>query len=210
VRPATVVALLACAVAGCTVGPDYRRPELPVPPAFRGLGPENPLDAGSIGNLTWWALFQDEALQSLLRRALEANYDVRVAAARIMEARAQVTIARSAQFPDVRASGSAQYTHIEGPRSQLQFKDSFVPLGSLDLAYEADLWGRYRRGTEAARAELLGSEYGRRFVMTTLVTDVASLYFQLRSLDLQRGAPSRRAPTRYAWSSSVRRVASRP
>ena len=184
-RRAAVVAVLACAVAGCTVGPDYRRPALPVPSEFRSLGPENPVDVGSIGDLKWWALFQDEALQSLLRRALEANYDVRIAAARIMQARAQVTIARSFQFPELRASGSAPYTHIQGGRDTLQFRDTFAPLGSLDLAYEADLWGRYRRGTEAARAELLASEYGRRFVMTALVSDVATLYFQLRSFDLQ-------------------------
>ena len=184
-RRVMLVGALALATTACTVGPNYRRPPLPGPAEFRSLGPENPVDVLSIGDLGWWALFQDEALQSLLRRALEANYDVRIAAARIMQARAQVTIARSFQFPELRASGSAPYTHIEGGRSTLQFRDTFAPIGSLDLAYEADLWGRYRRGTEAARAELLSSEYGRRFVMTTLVSDVATLYFQLRSLDLQ-------------------------
>jgi multidrug efflux system outer membrane protein len=185
VRRTLALAVLGLAVAGCTLGPNYRRPELPVPPAFRGLGPDDPVDTGSIGDLRWWALFEDDALQSLIRRALEANYDLGVAAARILEARAQVTIARSLQYPDVRASGSAPYTRIEGDRSPLQIRDAFEPLGGLDLAYEADLWGRYRRGTEAARADLLASEHGRRFVITTLVSDVATLYFQLRALDLQ-------------------------
>jgi multidrug efflux system outer membrane protein len=194
VRRLVLVATLGLATTACTLGPNYRRPPLPVPAEFRGLGPENPVDAGSVGDLGWWALFKDEALQALLRRALEANYDVRVAAARILEARARVTIARSFQFPEVRASASAPYVHIQGSPDSLQFKDVFAPAAGLDLTYEADLWGRYRRGTEAARAELLSSEYGRRFVMTSLVSDVATLYFQLRSLDLQL-AISRRTLT---------------
>lgn len=195
-RRALVLGALALVAAGCTLGPNYKRPELPVPPAFRSLGPENPLGAGSLGDLTWWTLFQDDALQSLIRRTLEANYDVRVAAARILDSRAQVTIARSFQFPEVRASGSAPYTRVEGNRSPLQVRESFAPAGGLDLAYEADLWGRFRRGTEAARAELLASEHGRRFVMTTLVSDVATLYFQLRSLDLQLEIARRTLATR--------------
>jgi outer membrane protein, multidrug efflux system len=172
-------------LAGCTLGPNYQRPELPVPPAFRSVGPENATGPGSIGDLAWWALFQDDVLQSLIRTALAANYDVRVAATRILDARAQVTIARSVQFPEVRASGSSSYSRIEGNRSPLQAQETIAPIGSLDLSYELDLWGRYRRGTEAARAELLASEDGRRFVMTTLVSDLATFYFQLRSLDLQ-------------------------
>ena len=193
-RRFVLVAALGLATTACTLGPDYRRPPLPVPAEFRGLGPENPVDAGSIGDLSWWALFDDQALQALLRRALQANYDVRVAAARILDARARVTIARSFQFPDVRASATAPYTHIQGAPDSLQFRDVFAPAAGLDLAYEADLWGRYRRGTEAARAELLATEYGRRFVMTTLVSDVATLYFDLRTLDLQL-AISRRTLT---------------
>jgi multidrug efflux system outer membrane protein len=185
VKRALVLISAALTLVSCTLGPNYTRPALPVPPAFRSVGPENPSGPGSIGDLAWWALFQDEALQSLIRAALVANYDVRVAAARILDARAQVTIARSFQFPEARASGSASYSRIEGDRSPLQTQETFAPLASLDLSYEADLWGRFRRGTEAARAELLASEDARRFVMTTLVSDLATLYFELRALDLQ-------------------------
>jgi multidrug efflux system outer membrane protein len=186
VRRALALSVVAVAVAGCALGPDYKRPELPVPPTFRGLGPENPAVAKSIGDLAWWDLFQDEALKSLIRRAIEANYDVRIAAARILDARAQVTVAQSFQFPEARASGSAPYTRTQGPLAPGQFKETATPLGTLDLGYEADLWGRFRRGTEAARAEMLATEDGRRFVLISLVSDTATLYFQLRSLDLQR------------------------
>jgi multidrug efflux system outer membrane protein len=185
VKQALILISAALTLVSCTLGPNYRRPEVEVPPAFRGLGPEIPAGPGSIGDLGWWVLFQDDALQSLIRTALAANYDVLVAAQRILDARAQVTIARSFQFPTASASGSAPYTRIEGSLSPLQARETFSPLGSLDFAYEADLWGRYRRGTEAARADLLASEDARRFVMNTLVSDVATLYFQLRSLDLQ-------------------------
>jgi outer membrane protein, multidrug efflux system len=180
-------ALLAAAllVAGCTVGPDYRRPDVPVPPDFRGRAPDAPMGTASLGDVAWWEIFQDETLQSLIRIALVENYDLRIAAARVLDARAQVTITRSFQFPDVSASASAPYQRISGDRSQLQFKESFSPLGTLDLAWEIDLWGRLRRATEAARADLLGAEELRLFVVTTLVSDVATAYFQLRQLDLQ-------------------------
>jgi len=165
----------------CTVGPDYRRPAYPVPPAFRGQGSEDP--AQSVGDLAWWRIFQDETLQQLIRSALGENYDLRIAAARILDARAQVTITRSFQFPEINASGSAFYQHIEGKRTLFQPKDQFGPVAGFDLAFEIDFWGRWRRATEAARADLLASEEARRFVLSTLVSDLAAAYFQLRSLD---------------------------
>src|SRR5262249_5836074 len=148
-------ALLATAVllVGCTVGPDYQRPELSVPPAFRGVDPNAPATPESVGDLAWWQLFQDETLQALIRASLVENYDVRIAAARILDARAQVTIARSFQFPEVNASASAPYERTFGDRTPLQFQETFSPLGTLDLSWELDLWGRLRRATEAARAD---------------------------------------------------------
>jgi multidrug efflux system outer membrane protein len=180
-------ALLAAAflLAGCTVGPDYRRPELPVPPDFRGQAPDTAPGEASIGDLAWWQIFQDETLQSLIRAALAENYDLRVAAARVLDARAQVTVTGSFQVPDVSASASAPYTRITEDRGPLQFEETFSPLATLDLFWEIDLWGRLRRATEAARADLLASEDVRRFVLTTLVSDVATAYFQLRELDLE-------------------------
>ena len=173
------------ALGACTVGPDYRRPDYAAPPAFRGVVAGDPAGPVSMGDLVWWQVFQDDALQSLIRIALAESYDLRIAATRVLDARALVTVARSFQFPAADASGSALYERIQGDRAPTQAKDRFVPVGGLDLSYELDLWGRFRRGTEAARADLLATEAARRFVVTTLVSDVATAYFQLRSLDLE-------------------------
>jgi multidrug efflux system outer membrane protein len=167
------------------VGPDYRRPELQTPAEFRGQAPDAPAGAESLGDVAWWQIFQDETLQSLIRTALVENYDLRIATARILDARARVTFNRSFQFPDLSASASAEYTRIYGDRAPTQFKEAFSPLGTFDLFWEIDFWGRFRRATEAARADLLATESARRFVMTTLVSDVATAYFQLRELDLE-------------------------
>src|SRR5207247_1155819 len=122
---------------------------------------------------------------------LRENQDLRAAAARVLEGRALVTIARSFQFPFVNASASGTWSHIEGRRSSLQFQDALVGTGGFDVGFEIDFWGRFRRGTEAARAALLATQEARRVVVTTLVSDVASTYFFLRALDLERDiAPS--------------------
>jgi multidrug efflux system outer membrane protein len=180
-------ALLAVAfvLAGCAVGPDYSRPKLPVPPDFRGQSPDAPVSEQSIGDLAWWEVFQDDTLKKLLRTALDENYDLRIAAARVLDARAQVTVTRSFQFPDVTGNASAAYTRLFGDLSSTQQKSLFAPVGTLDLAWELDLWGRLRRATEAARGDLLATEDARRFVMSTLISDVATAYFQLRELDLE-------------------------
>jgi multidrug efflux system outer membrane protein len=168
-------------LAACTLGPDYKRPEVSAPPEFRAA--MTPPDQPSLGDLGWWQLYPDETLQVLIREALASNYDVRVAAARVLDARAQATIARSFQFPEARGVASAPYQRVEGQLATGQFRETFAPSGGLDFGYEFDFWGRFRRGTEAARAELVATEYGRRFVMTTLISDLASAYFTLRALD---------------------------
>jgi multidrug efflux system outer membrane protein len=183
VRRALALAAIGLLAAGCTVGPDYRRPEATVPVEYRGLGPANPPGAGSLGDLPWWDLFGDPVLQELIHEAIRQNYDLRVAAARILDARAQVTVARSFQFPELNGRGSAPYQKIEGDTGPFQIGESFTPAAGIDLVFEIDFWGRFRRGTEAARAELLASESARRVVMATLVTDVATTYFNLRDLD---------------------------
>ena len=174
-------------LAGCTVGPNYRRPEVSVPPDFRGRQADVPAGAASLADIAWWELFGDETLVSLIRTALVENYDLRIAVARVLDARAQVTIARSFQFPELSGAASAPYTRITGDRAPVptEFKETFNPLGTLDLFWEIDLWGRLRRATEAARADLLASADAQRFVVTTLVSDVATAYFQLRELDLE-------------------------
>jgi multidrug efflux system outer membrane protein len=172
-------------LAACTVGPDYRRPEVATPADFRGRAPDAAPGAESLGDVAWWQVFQDEALHSLIRTALAENYDVRLAAARVLDARARVTIERSFQFPDVSASASAPYVRLSGDRAPTQEAETFSPLGTLDLAWEIDLWGRLRRATEAARADLLASAEARRFVISTLVSDVTTAYLQLRELDAE-------------------------
>ena len=173
--------VVALVLVGCTVGPDYRRPAVPAPADFRGA--LAPAAAASLGDLAWWQMFADESLQSLIGEAVTRNYDVQIAATRILAARAQVTIARSGQFPDVNASAGATYSRTEGQLSPVQSREIIAPSGGLDFSFEIDLWGRFRRGTEAARADLLATEEARHFVLTTLVSDIASAYFLMRSLD---------------------------
>ena len=182
-RARAALGLLGLVVAGCTVGPDYKRPESTPPAEFRGLGPANPPGAASLGDLKWWEVFGDPVLQDLIREAIARNYDLRVAAQRILEARAQVTIARSFQFPQLDGSGSAQYSNIQGQLQPVQVGEAFAPAAGLDLSFEIDFWGRFRRATEAARADLFATEAARAVVMVTLVSDVAGNYLTLRGLD---------------------------
>ena len=180
--PLTAGLLAAALTLGaCTVGPDYVRPTYPTPATFRGQ--ETPPAEPSFADLEWWRVFNDATLHDLIRVALRENYDVRIAAARILDARAQVVISRSFQFPEVNHRASAIYNRIEGDRSPIQPREDFQPLAGFDLGWELDFFGRFRRATESARAELVASEEARRFVFTTLVADLATAYFQLRSLD---------------------------
>jgi len=176
------VAALATIAGACTVGPDYKRPVVETPAAYRGVDAAATGDAPSLADQEWSALFQDEALQSLIRRALAQGYDVRVAAARVLEAQAQLGVTRADQFPTV--SGQAS---VVGQRGSSATNSASRTVAGTQLqvtsAWQLDFWGRYRRATEAARAELLASEWGRRAVMTTIVSEVAQGYFRLRMLD---------------------------
>jgi multidrug efflux system outer membrane protein len=171
---------------GCTVGPNYKRPAITVPESYRGLATEEAAKAetASLGDLKWWEVFQDEQLQALIRSALQQNYDVRIAAVRIFQAQAQLGITRSNQFPSASAGGdiTSQRT-AKSPRFP-EFEETSGQV-TLSASWEIDFWGKYRRATEAARANLLASEWGRRAVITTLVSNIGSAYFQLRALDLQ-------------------------
>jgi multidrug efflux system outer membrane protein len=140
--------------------------------------------AESLGDQKWWEVFQDKQLQSLIHTALEQNYDVRIAATRILEARAQLGITRADQLPSV--NGEALAVNERNPKTKLfrQYETSANQL-DLSLEWELDFWGKYRRATEAARANLLATEWARKAIIGTLVRDVATAYFQLRSLDLQ-------------------------
>lgn len=189
------VSAAALLLGGCAVGPNYKRPDATPPAQFRGAAPGSPPDAPadiatSLADTKWFDVFQDEKLTSLVRTALDQNYDLRIASARVLEARAQLGITRSEQFPAL--GGSAQVTTQKGSSVG---SIVFIPKGTnLDVTYhqegftlgwELDVWGRIRRLNEAARAQYLASEEGRRGVITTLIGDVTSGYFNLREADLE-------------------------
>jgi multidrug efflux system outer membrane protein len=154
-----------------------------LPNAYRGA---TAAPAPSVGDLAWWELFEDPALQELIRATLAANHDLQIAVTRILQAQAQVTIARSQLWPTVNALAEAPYyrlTGAEGNRPPNLPREVFAPMGGVTVSWELDLWGRLRRATESARADLLATEEARRGVVTTLIAEVAQAYFDLRGLD---------------------------
>jgi outer membrane protein, multidrug efflux system len=189
-----VLGMTALAVTGCTVGPNYKRPAVDVPASYRqALAPDVAPAAAvpSIGEEPWVAIFQDPVLQRLVGEALQNNLDLRIAAQRVLEAQAQVGVTRSQQLPSVNAGGS--YTAFQIPSALAGNNSAGTPANSFfngggpsaSAAWNLDFWGLYRRQTEAARAELLASEWGQRATRTALVQGVAEAYFELRSLDAQ-------------------------
>lgn len=187
---AIAVLIATVGLTSCTVGPNYHRPAVQVPQAFRAPEPLPPPQAASFADLKWWQVFQDEDLQRLVKTALVDNYDLRDAVAHVEEARANLGITRSNQFPQVGASGDIQFTRLSRngqfplPASFVQSQNRNWGEASLNLlSYEVDLWGRLRRATEEARANLLSADENRKAVVTTLVSDVATQYFTLRELD---------------------------
>jgi multidrug efflux system outer membrane protein len=195
VAQAAIAGLLTFMVMGCNVGPNYKRPAASTPQNFRGaLAPEiaPPAQAEpSLGDQQWSTVFQDAVLQRLVTEALQNNLDLRIAAQRVLEARAQVGIARSQQLPSV--SAGASYSAIQIPSSLAGNNSNGTPATSFfdgggfsaSAAWNLDFWGMYRRQSEAARAELLASRWAQRATRTSLVQQVAEAYFQLRSLDAQ-------------------------
>jgi outer membrane protein, multidrug efflux system len=186
VRRLAAVSLIMLLTSGCAVGPNYKRPSVTVPGTYRGAMPqETPQPAAeSLGDQKWWELFQDKQLQDLIHIALQQNYDIRIAATRILEAQAQVGITRADQLPAINARAEA----VNQRSARSKFFPAFETSANqvdLSLAWELDFWGKYRRATESARATLLATQWAREAVISTLVSDVAAAYFQLRELDLQ-------------------------
>jgi multidrug efflux system outer membrane protein len=175
-------AMFCCALLlSCAVGPKYHRPAVQTPTAFRDIpSSQQQAQAASYADLPWWQVFQDPRLQELIRTALNQNYDLRLATERINTARAQVTVTRSSLFPQVAANANFN----GGKDGATRFKYNFLTLVG-DAAFQLDLFGRLRRATEAARAQLLATEDARQTVILTLVSDLASNYFTLLQLDLQ-------------------------
>jgi outer membrane protein, multidrug efflux system len=211
-RKQSIAAALGAAtllLSGCTVGPKYQRPAIDTPTVYRSTETngntqtsQTPRDpngtplpgqsnapastALSLGDEKWWEVFGDPQLQELIRTALKQNYDVRIAAERVLESQAQLGITRSQQFPQLNAGGG--YTAQRYPSAQFGGLGSFVThLGQLGLSssWNLDFWGQYRNATKAARAQLLANQWAQRGVMDTLILNVATGYFQLRTLDLE-------------------------
>jgi len=183
---ATALALLV--LASCAVGPNYKRPTVDTPAEFRGAG--TPATPQSLADTKWFDLFQDPVLTQIVTTALEKNFDLRIAAERVLQARAQLGSTRSALFPSLDAAGEFSANRVSSAGSV-----AFIPLGTnLDVSYtqvgfslgwELDVWGRLRRLTESARAQYLATEEARHGVIATLVADVTATYFSLRELDLE-------------------------
>ncbi len=205
-RPYLTLAGLTLAFAGtigCAVGPNYKRPSVDVPVTYRGAqaeqSPATPdattsdaveqrqpaqLPCRSLGDEKWWDVFQDPQLQALIRTALKNNYDVRIAATRVLQAQAQVGITRANQLPTLSAGGNitSQRSPQLGPIPSYELTQGEV---TASAAWDLDFWGKYRRATEAARAKLLANEWAQKEVMSSLVANLATAYFQLRQYDLE-------------------------
>jgi NodT family efflux transporter outer membrane factor (OMF) lipoprotein len=185
-----LVSALVLFLSGCAVGPNYKRPAIEVPPEFRTPKPNPPSGVVSLADTKWFDVFQDDVLRQLIRTALRQNFDLRVAAERVLEARARLGIQRSALFPQIDAAGT-----FNAERASLIGANRFLPSGAdlaasftqagFSLSWELDVWGRLRRLNESARAQYLATEAARLGVVTTLVSDVATAYFNLRELDLE-------------------------
>ena len=187
-KPIVVTLCVALALSSCAMGPNYKRPSAQVPVEFRGA--EGPATPQSLADLNWFDLFEDDVLKQLVSTALEQNFDLRIAAERVLQARAQLGITRSDQFPTVGASaefvanrGSSAGSIVFIPRGT-NLDVSYTQVG-FTLGWELDLWGRLRRLTESARAQYLATEEARHGVVTSLISDVTQTYFALRELDLE-------------------------
>ena len=193
-RHGAATACAALLAAACTLGPDYQRPEQQIPAAYRFQA-----DAArdSFADQGWWQVYHDPTLQALIRQALDNNLDVRIAAARIDQARATLGSTRLQQLPQISASAGVQRART----SQQELPPGTPPISNVfsvdgSLSYEFDFWGKYRRGTEAAKAELLSSEFSKQDVMAGLVSSVATAYFTLLTLDEQLAITQHTVETR--------------
>ena len=175
-RRTVLIACVAGALTGCTVGPNYKRPDVQVPAQFR-RGEPQPSQA-SLGDTKWFDLFLDETLRGLIQESLKANYDIHIAAQRVLEGQGQLTATRSALFPHLDGQTAATRNGVSSPIDSSG--------GAFGIAsWEIDLFGKLRRATEAARADLLSVEENQKGVMQALIAEVATAYFDLREYDAE-------------------------
>lgn len=177
--------------AACALGPNYKRPDVAVPTAYK-----EPAPAGeSVANVPWWELFKDETLKGLIREALQNNRDLKEALARINEARAALGYTKADQWPSFGYMGRGSKANLYSPNFLYPLAPRHFPayaditsedlIVSADVSFQVDLWGRLRRSTESSRAQLMASEEAYRTVTITLVSDVATTYLLMRQLDAQ-------------------------
>jgi len=180
-----LLSLLALAFGGCTVGPNYVRPAVDTPPSWRITDAE----AMDLANTAWWGQFDDPVLDNLVRVALRENLDLQIAAARVDEFAGRYGFVRADLFPQAGANAAAGRQRFTKETGNTNSPGTNFTLnsysGTLGATWELDVWGRIRRATEAARADLVGSEEGRRAVILSLVGSVAGSYVNLRDLDRQ-------------------------
>lgn len=182
VRPLRALGLAVLALtasSGCAVGPNYHRPKMQLPPDFRFA--KNPTNVASVADLPWWEVFRDDALQALLREALENNFDLRIAVARVEQSRALARAAGAQLLPGIGVMGAAAYADSTAS----PFGGATVYAGSILASWEPDVFGGLRRSAEQARASYFASEEARRNVWLTVQADVAQSYFRLLALDLE-------------------------
>jgi outer membrane protein, multidrug efflux system len=177
-----MTALLLLPLSACKVGPNYKRPVLSVPDQYRGLTPDlgNHSTAQPFAEMKWQSVFQDEVLQNLIKEALTNNYNIRIAATHILQAQASLGVTRSNQLPTLTGTFG-----IQNEQSIINRGSPTYDTAGLQLNYMVDFWGQFRRATEAARANLLGTRYAQHIVETTLISDVANAYYLLRQYDSQ-------------------------
>ena len=168
-------------LAGCAIGPDYKRPPVVEPPTFRG---QVTTEAASLADAPWWDVFRDPILNDLLREALQNNYDVAIAAARVREARAAFVATRSDLYPSLDYDASVSRSKVGAAGGPVPSATT-LHSARMEMSWELDIWGRIRRATEASRATLFATEDARRGVWLTLVSDLAQRYFELLALDVQ-------------------------
>jgi multidrug efflux system outer membrane protein len=183
-----IVLIAGVVVASCTLGRDYKRPAIETPSTYR-FGSAGTSTA-SLADLQWFELFRDDTLTKLVKTALQENFELRIAAERVLQARAAYGITRAGQWPSVDVSAG-----VTAARASQEGANRGIPAGvdtdvsytqaGFSLGWELDVWGRLRRLSEAARAQYLATEEARRGVVTTLVADVSDTYLALRALDLE-------------------------
>jgi outer membrane protein, multidrug efflux system len=188
------IALSLLALSACAVGPKYQRPEVEVPQAFRFT--VTPEEAASIADLGWWETYRDPILQGLIEEALRNNQDLRYAAARVTEARALVGVASADFWPQIGLGASGNWGQ-QNPRNYYPGQGTSAAWNvNVGMSWEIDIWGRVRNATDAARADLMGTEEFRRGTVLSLVAEVAQTYVELMELDVELDVARRNTVTR--------------